>query len=466
MSDLLTIKKPPVGLAIFALAGPSLIWAAEYIGSGEVVVATRVGSILGLGVLWAIALGVFLKFVIGLAGARYTVCTGEGMIDMFARVPGPKNWAVWIVLVVQIIAGCISMGGLAAASASFLSEIFGMDTLTMGLLVTLFAVGIAWTGDFSILKIVMSGLVGVTVLGVLVVAVKIFPPIGDLFAGLIPQVPQVPAWAIAQGVAENPWKEMLPLIGWGAGGFASQVWYTYWVLGAGYGATDGVGYGKAADLDRLQSFTSEDGQKLKGWLKVVNFDAAIALVIGTVVTACFLIAGHGILGANEVAPGSSELARQLSSLFEKDWGELGAFLFLLGGAAALISTLTGQMAGWPRLMADTFRLCIPGFDAKFEWKKQFRGFLLFFLVFVLIILFRDGDRPVFLVQIGALMDGLLLTPLQAIWIAVVLYFVMPKMFAKEVYELIKPHWSILALLIVSALVFGYFCIVQLPYVFS
>ena len=28
------IKRAPVGLAIFALVGPSMVWAAEYIGSG------------------------------------------------------------------------------------------------------------------------------------------------------------------------------------------------------------------------------------------------------------------------------------------------------------------------------------------------------------------------------------------------------------------------------------------------
>ena len=96
MSDL-EIKKPPKGLAIFALVGPSIVWCAEYIGSGEVILATRTGAILGTGVLWAVVVGIFLKYWIGLSGARYTVCTGEGMIDMFERIPGPKHWAVWIV---------------------------------------------------------------------------------------------------------------------------------------------------------------------------------------------------------------------------------------------------------------------------------------------------------------------------------------------------------------------------------
>ena len=71
--------------------GPSLVWSFEYIGSGEVILATRTGAILGIPILWAVISGVFLKFWIGMSGARYTVATGEGMIDMIARVPGPIN---------------------------------------------------------------------------------------------------------------------------------------------------------------------------------------------------------------------------------------------------------------------------------------------------------------------------------------------------------------------------------------
>ena len=117
------IKKPPIGLAAFALVGPSMVWAAEYIGSGEVIVATRTGAILGSSILWALVLGVFLKFWIGMSGARYTVCTGEGMIDMFDRIPGPKHWAVWIVLVAQFAAAAFSIGALATAAGVFINSI-------------------------------------------------------------------------------------------------------------------------------------------------------------------------------------------------------------------------------------------------------------------------------------------------------------------------------------------------------
>ena len=58
-----SIKSPPRGLAILAIVGPSLVWAGEFIGSGEVILATRVGAILGPTVLWAIVVGVLLKFL-------------------------------------------------------------------------------------------------------------------------------------------------------------------------------------------------------------------------------------------------------------------------------------------------------------------------------------------------------------------------------------------------------------------
>ncbi|NIQ12748.1 MAG: hypothetical protein GWO08_09745, partial [Gammaproteobacteria bacterium] len=77
-------------------------------------------------------------------------------------------------------------------------------------------------------------------------------------------------------------------------------------------------------------------------------------------------------------------------------------------------TNVGQLAGWPRLLADATRICIPGFRKRFPWKTQFRIFLLIFVFTNMVIVYSLGFRPVFLVQLGAVLDGLLLTPLQAV----------------------------------------------------
>ncbi|MEM8678475.1 MAG: Nramp family divalent metal transporter, partial [Planctomycetota bacterium] len=264
-----TIRRPPAGLAMLALVGPSLIWCAEYIGSGEVVLATRSGAILGISVLWAVLLSIFLKFWIGLSGGIYTVCTGEGMVDMFARVPGPRYWAVWVVLLVQFYAGAMAMGSLASAAGAFIAPLTGLPPFLAGWLATAFAVCVAWTGEFKLLKIVMTTLVAVTVLGILNVASHVLPPFSALLASIVPREPTVPAWAIEQGLSPDPWQEILPLVGWGAGGFASQVWYTYWVLGAKYGAAAETGYGVSANVDKLQKLTEQDGERLRGWCRLI-----------------------------------------------------------------------------------------------------------------------------------------------------------------------------------------------------
>jgi Mn2+/Fe2+ NRAMP family transporter len=467
------IRTAPVGLAVFALVGPSFVWAAEYIGSGEVILATRTGAILGTTVLWAIVIGVFLKFWVGMSGARYTVCTGEGMIDMFGRMPGPRHWAVWVVLVAQFVAATFSIGAVVTAAGVFVSSLVPESAIPAwmvkifpafcGWLVTFAAVAIVWSGAFKVLKMVMSFLVLIVVLGVIYVAAHVLPGFGELLDILHLKIPEVPQWALSyEGVTRNPWKEILPLLGWSAGGFASQVWYTYWVLGAGYGAAAGRGYGRSADVGSLKRMSREAAAKIKGWFRVLYVDSTLAMVIGIVVTAAFLIAGAGVLRGAKIAPDGPKVAIELSELFSSRWGAVGGFLFMLAGAAALISTQIGQLAGWPRLLADSCRICIPGFNRRFPWKVQFRMFLLFFLCANLVIIFLFKRKPVILVQFSAILDGLLLTPLQAILVAAGLFVVMPKILSREAYKVLRPHWVFAAGLIVTFVAFGYICVVHIP----
>lgn len=460
------IPKPPKGLMILALVGPSFVWCAEYIGSGEVVLATRTGAILGSGILWAVVLGIFLKYWIGMSGARYTVCTGEGMIDMFGRIPGPRHWAVWVILVVQAISAIIAIAALANVAGIFFASIFGYDTrrvqILCGWAVSLSAAAVVWSGAFKVLKMVMSVLVLLIVIGTAYVAFRVFPPAGEFLRSIVPNVPPVPDWALAKNVDSNAWKEILPLIGWGAGGFASQVWYTYWVLGAGYGAAKGRGDGKPADADMLKNMNADVAHKIKGWCRVCYTDATIAVIIGIVVTSSFLIAGAGVLRPRELAPDGPGVAITLSQIFSANWGKIGAFLFLLAGAAALISTQIGQLAGWPRLLTDCCRICLPSITKKYSWKTQYRFFLVVFFFTSMVIIYTLGYKPVYLVKVGSVLDGLLLTPLQAVCVAIGLFYVLPRVLSPEASRILKPNWIFLLGLAAAFIVFAYFCIFQIP----
>jgi Mn2+/Fe2+ NRAMP family transporter len=448
---------------LLAAIGPAYVWCAEYIGSGEVILATRTGAILGSGVLWAVVFGVFLKCWIGVSAARYTVCTGEGMMDLIGRMPGPRNWAVWLVLVAQFATATLAIGSLASAAGVFVNSLVPLTPYSGGWLVTIFALVVVWSGVFEQLKIVMSICVAVIVVGVTYVALAAFPGFGAVAAGLVPQLPSVPEWAVRLGDVEpNSWREILPLMGWAAGGFASQVWYTYWVLGAGYGMAATRSQGQAADTEGLARMERSVAERVKGWCRLVYADATLATVIGVVVTSSFLLAGAAILRPLEQAPGGAEVALTLSTLFSARWGLLGGKLFLISGAAALISTQVGQLAGWPRLLADACRIAIPAFGRRLSWKVQYRLFLVYFFAANMLIVYTLGLKPVFLVKLAAILDGLLLTPLQALWVGIGLYYVMPRLLSPEARQVLRPHWIFAVGLVIAFLFFGYFCVFQVP----
>ncbi len=452
------VKKPPKGVAVLAVLGPGLIWCGEYIGSGEVIIAPRTGAILGLAILWAPFFGILLKYWIGLAGARYTVCTGEGMIDMLSRTPGPKNWVIWLVFIGQLASGAISSAAIASAAGGFAAYFLPFSSTTLGWTIAAVVFTVTFIGGFKILKTLMSLLVLVIIVGVCDVAYTTWPGIGVLLHGIFGfEVPEVPAWAADQLENTSPWSEILPLLGWAAGGFASQVWYTYWIMGAGYGLTEGRGYGKPLDPEQLKSLDKEDAHRLKGWCRVVRWDATVGMLIGIFVTVAFTIAGAGVLGPAEVVPAKEDFAYSLSRIFGDHWGKMGARLYVLAALAALMSTLFGQFAGWPRLLADCGRILIPSFG-RIPWKKQFRLVLVLFTFSNMVIVYGFGVEPVILVHLGAILDGLLLTPVQAGAVGIVLFLVMPKFFSKEVWKILKPNPIYAVMLGLSFLVFSYFCL--------
>jgi len=371
---------------------------------------------------------------------------------------------VWTALISQIVCGVLSIGTLASSAGAFLHSLVPAVSLEVfGLLAALFAVATVWSGVFDVLKIVMSIFVLIIAAGAIYIAAHVVPGLEEFLAGLSFNMPAVPEWAAStENVSENAWNEVLPVLGWGAGGFASQVWYAYWVLGAGYGAAKGRGYGRAADVSALKRMSRDTALRVRGWCRVLYADATIGLVIGVVVTAAFLIAGAGILRPGQLVPSNNDMPEVLSRVFSERWSSIGGGLFKACGAIALISTLVGLLAGWPRIMADAVRICVPGFGKRFAWKSQFRMFVVMFFVSSMVIVFVKGSEPIFLLKFSSIIEGVLLTALQAMWVAVGLFIVMPKLLSKEAHAVLKPNRIFGVGLLVTFIVFGYICVTRIP----
>lgn len=448
-----SIPAPPRGLALLAAIGPAFIWCGEFIGSGEVILSTRLGAVLGTAILWVPAVAIILKCWIGMGGARYAVCTGEGMIDLFNRMPGPRGWCVWIVLVAQTAGAILSIGALGSAIGAFAHALAPfLPAVAWSWIFTGAAVALVAWDRFEWLKRVMSLLVGIIVVGVAWVALRSLPGARALLDGVFGfAVPAVPDWAQpGDAPPVSAWSLIVPVTGWAAGGFASQVWYSYWILGAGFGMAHGRTFGRPADAEAVRTMTPETAQRLRGWCRLVHADATTAMAIGLMVTLAFVLAGAAVLGPQHVALSGKAVASSLADIFGREWGRAGRVVFILLAWAAFFSTQIGQLAGWPRLLADAYRICVPAFG-RLPWKTQFRLFLGVFLATNLVITYAFGFEPVKLIEISAFADGVLLVPLQAAAVLFGLYVVLPRMLPEHARAALRPH-AIFALMLAAGAV--------------
>src|SRR5687767_13756935 len=111
------IPEPPTGWRRLKQIGPGFLWMVSAAGFGELLFTPRVGAQYGYQLLWALLLAVVCKWFINREIGRYAVCTGQSVLEGFARVPGPRHWAVWVILVPQVFVAVTAIAGLAGSAA-------------------------------------------------------------------------------------------------------------------------------------------------------------------------------------------------------------------------------------------------------------------------------------------------------------------------------------------------------------
>jgi Mn2+/Fe2+ NRAMP family transporter len=454
-------EAPRRWLTILGMLGPAYIWAAEYIGSGEVILSTRLGALFGFSIVWIAVWAIVLKAFIGYGGACYTTFTGEGMIDMIGRIP-PGKWGVWLVGIGELAAGAVSIGALITACSVFTNALLPfLSPVLWGWILSAIIIYLIWSGSIDRLKVIQTVMVAIMVVGVLYTGYRLIPSFGALISGLFAiQIPQVPAWAAEKYKVTNPLRELVPILGWAGGGFASQCWYTYWTLGAGYGMARLGRQGKAADESLLKEMSVEDATRVKGWLRMVRADTLMASFIGVVVIIGFVSSGAGVLHVKQILPAGAAVALNVAEIFSFMFGKVGHYLFLLGAFAALFSTCLAAFTGWPRLLSDCARVLFPKLE-KVPWEKQYRVWIAIFAFTNMILVYTFHWRPVFLVQSAATLEGAFLIPVQGILVLLGLYYVLPKFFSPEVRKILRPGILVPLGITLAVLVFVYFSFAKL-----
>lgn len=388
------IPQPPKGREQLKWLGPSFIWMLSAAGSGELLFTPRIAALYGYALLWALLAAVVLKWFINREVGRFTVCTGATILEGFQQIPGPKNWAVWLILVPQLAVAIATVAGMAGAAATALILVTGGTVQLWTVIIILVTAAIVFLGQYNLVE-TFSSYIGITrTLAVVTAAVLVFPQLRNFASGLIPQIPQ-----------NVEYQEVLPWLGFMLAGAAGMMWYSYWVEARGYGAT---ALHQEQPLE-VQQLNSEEQQRLQGWVQLMTFSNTLAVVGALLAALAFLILGGELLRPEGLIPQENQVAETLGNLLGNLWGPFGFWFMIAIVFITFCSTTLSVQDGFGRMFADGTQILLRGFGVRqSRWvnEKFLRKFYIATLLAMLpIAVYLFFGKPVGLLQTAGAIEA-------------------------------------------------------------
>ena len=307
--------------SLLAVIGPGLLVAATGIGAGDLATASFAGSLLGTGILWAVVVGAFLKFVVTEGLARWQLATGDTLLEGVVKKLG--RGVGWLFLPYLLLWSFFVASALMSACGVTLHAMIPLfddavqGKIVFGILSSVIGLSLVLTGGYQLFDKVMRVCIGFMFFTVVVTAALLWPGTGDVVRGLF--VPSIPDFA-GEGLI---WT--VALLG-GIGGTFTVLCYGYWIR--------------------------EEGRSGSEHLRTCRIDLGMAYAMTAVFGIAMVIIGSTI----EIEGQGATLLVSLSDQLAEPLGPLGKWMFLVGAAGAVFSSLLGVWQAIPYLFADTWGL--------------------------------------------------------------------------------------------------------------
>jgi len=365
---------------MIAVIGPGTIALSMSIGGGEWLLGPTTIVKYGFSMMWIVTVSVLVQLMMNLQFVRYTLYTGEPIVNGFMRTaPGPWFWAV----VYLVLAAC--QAGWPAWAANSASTLFGawhhrlpgtqpgVDDSRMMLYLgigtyVLCVLIVAFGGKVERMLEIVNWFMVIFIVGFLLVVDILFVPAdvwwkglaGHFHLGWLPKGGQGVDWILLGAFAAYA----------GAGGI-SNLWMTNWVRDKGMGMGSVVGYipsavgGKVVKVSPTGSAfppNAENMTRWRQWWKYAHIDQVCVWAVGcflgmylNVILAAALIPPGTDIGTG-LAPGANQ-AKYLSEAAAAKFGTPVAgdvlwFVTLLNGFWILFGTQLAFIDGFVRLATD------------------------------------------------------------------------------------------------------------------
>lgn len=405
-------RLPKVG-SLWLLLGPAFVWAATAQGSGELIwwpylVARYGGAFLSL-----LLPAAMIQFFVNREISRYTALTGQGVWRGFV---GLSKWYAWPLFLLCFV-NFLWFGGYASAGGSSLFEVLqfpgGWNERAGSLfwayiLVAVFTIGLLFSKTvYKFIETVMKVVTGITIVGLLVSVILVGSK-GSWIGFLGSLVDFSGVGAGVDWVDFDYSKLITALVFAGMGGFLNLM-YSYWMKDKGVGMAkygspiSGVLVKKKLEGEEINykiADSKENEKKWKGWLRYLNIDSGLAVVINaaTIIMTSFL--AYVLLWPERNYPSGWSITVAQSVFFESSFGTIGRVVFLIVAAAFLVDTWLSLADGVSRQFAD-FTISISK-KAKKKGMSWWYYFWLVFLIGVTVVTMPLAQPGVLMMMVGVI----------------------------------------------------------------
>jgi Mn2+/Fe2+ NRAMP family transporter len=398
----LPVAAPTSVGGILRQLGPGLIITASIVGSGELIVTPKLGASTGFTLLWFIILGCLLKVFIQIELGRFTLAHGKTTLATMDLVPGPRivvSWLLWLWLI-MFGATVFQVAGMVGGLASILT-IAGVPVAQSAIAVVIGIVTavLLVVGRYKFVESAATLMVvAFTVCTVIAVVALQFTPYAitapDLAEGLSFNLPASFTVAFAA----------FGIIGVGA---SELIYYPYWCLEKGYARHVGTADGTPAWNERA-----------RGWMRVLSADAWVSCIVYTGATLAFYLLGAAVLSRKGLDVTNADMIQTLSHMYVETFGAWSLWLFLIGAAAVLYSTIFVATASNARLIVDALAVFkVKAYASEADRQRTLKQFCVV-VPLAWTVLYLVWGSPVTLVFVGAVAQGLMIPflALAALWL--------------------------------------------------
>lgn len=339
--------------------GPGLVVAATGVGAGDLVAALVAGNRYGYALLWCAVLGAMMKIVLVEGASRYSLATGNTIFEGWRTL---GKWTTWYFGPYIVIWGFVyGSAGMAGAGIPLHALFPALSVTWWGILSGLFCLVLVWWGRYALFERFVMVLVGLMFITMVSAAIMTVPNLPEMMTGLIPTVP-----------SDGGIIYVLSLAG-GVGGTITLAAYGYWLR--------------------------EKGWNTPTFMRVMRIDNTVAYTItGIFVVTTLIVAAELLYSANIAVTSDAAELLTLADVLTDRYGFWAGKVFLVGFAAAAMSSLVGVWNGVSLMFAD-FMGHTRGLDTNHADRRAGGKYYKFYLLWLtfppMIMMFLD--EPVALI---------------------------------------------------------------------